>query len=160
KLLEPAPGKWVAGLCPDCTAARVRRTQAQPQPLAAPKPKPEDATTKRLASYLSTIAGNLPGIWRGIDQSRERQTWPQYVYLPVRHYPEAIRDNPALPCLAAWRATQGIYRFDADVLPALWDTPVGDLPIQALHAIPEWCVYIDCAAMQISHPASGHPVLG
>jgi len=56
--------------------------------------------------------------------------------------------------MAAWRPTQGIYRFADALLDALWVTPVaGDLPGELLRRLPEWCVYIEigrsCAGMFI-----------
>ena len=45
--------------------------------------------------------------------------------------------------LAAWRATQGIYRFDQTVFEAVWDTPLtGGLPTALLCRLPEWCCYV------------------
>jgi len=46
--------------------------------------------------------------------------------------------------LSAWRVTQGIYRFAKVLLQSLIDTPVtGDLPVEVLYRMPEWCVYIE-----------------
>jgi hypothetical protein len=40
--------------------------------------------------------------------------------------------------------TQGVYRFDPTLYESLWNTPLnGDLPIEALYKIPEWCVWIE-----------------
>ena len=48
-----------------------------------------------------------------------------------------------LGALAAWRVTQGIYRFDPTTFDALCETPVtGDIPTEVLFRLPEWCVYI------------------
>lgn len=50
----------------------------------------------------------------------------------------------ALAALSAWRATQGVYRFDPALSEALLDTPItGDVPADVLLRLPEWCVYID-----------------
>jgi len=49
-----------------------------------------------------------------------------------------------LVILSAWRATQGIYRFDPDRLARLTKAPfIGEIPVEALQFLPEWCVYID-----------------
>lgn len=49
-----------------------------------------------------------------------------------------------LGALAAWRMTQGIYRFDTDIFSALWSTPIeGKIPVEILYRLPEWCVYIE-----------------
>jgi hypothetical protein len=46
--------------------------------------------------------------------------------------------------LATWRITQGIYRIDPQVAEAIWNTPIdGQLPVELLFHLPEWCVYIE-----------------
>lgn len=46
--------------------------------------------------------------------------------------------------LAAWRIGQGVYRFPRVLAESLWSTPLtGDLPSAILHALPEWCVYVE-----------------
>ena len=45
--------------------------------------------------------------------------------------------------LAAWRATQGIYRFDPTIFDAVWDTSLtAELPTALLYRLPEWCCYV------------------
>lgn len=57
-------------------------------------------------------------------------------------------ETPIVSALAAWRATQGIYRFDSDLYHALLDTPLtGDLPCEVLFNLPEWCVYVETPDM-------------
>ena len=52
-----------------------------------------------------------------------------------------------LGALAAWRVTQGIYRFDPTLFDALWNTSVsGDIPAEVLFHLPDWCVYIPTPA--------------
>jgi hypothetical protein len=58
--------------------------------------------------------------------------------------PERLGDIAALAVLAAWRPTQGVYRFDPTVAEAIRDTPItGEIPTEILHRLPEWCVYIE-----------------
>jgi hypothetical protein len=53
-------------------------------------------------------------------------------------------DTITLAALGAWRYTQSIYRFDPDMLAALSDTePSGELPVNVLQRLPEWCVYVE-----------------
>jgi hypothetical protein len=53
------------------------------------------------------------------------------------------QDIAPLAALGAWRYTQGIYSFHPDLFGALADTvPSGDLPVEVLLRLPEWCVYI------------------
>lgn len=49
-----------------------------------------------------------------------------------------------LVTLSIWRTTQGVYLLDPDLAEALWDTPMtnGQLPIELLWRVPEWCPYI------------------
>lgn len=51
--------------------------------------------------------------------------------------------------LAAWRYTQGIYRFDPDLYAAVTDTPITDIPVHVLDHIPEWCIYIETPALKL-----------
>ena len=54
-----------------------------------------------------------------------------------------------LGALAAWRPTQGIYRFDSSLYNAVIDTPLtGDLPCEILHRMPEWCVYVETPGLR------------
>ena len=34
--------------------------------------------------------------------------------------------------LGAWRLTQGVYRYDAELLEALWTTPIERVPAELL----------------------------
>ena len=56
---------------------------------------------------------------------------------------EQYKHATFLAALAAWRSTKGIYGFDPSTFDALWNTPVtGDIPIDVLYCLPEWCVFI------------------
>lgn len=151
-LLEPVAGQWRDGLCPNC----------QPLKAALPQPQPSDATVDRLRGYLASIAREFPDCWKAFDNFRAMRggqlpAWPNWCFCPVsgayaiasgggdnRVPIERMGAVASLACLGAWRPAQGIYRFDATVLEALWDTPVtGEIPGEVLHAIPEWCVYVE-----------------
>lgn len=129
-------------------------------------------TATRLTTYVARCAENSPGIWREIDAYRaaHASTWPSYSFLPVAHAwclwrawsggqvpADTLPLVATLPMLAAWRVTQGIYRFDPDVLAAVWETPIaGELPAQVLLALPEWCIYIDLGGRAVGgRPAEG-----
>lgn len=112
---------------------------------------------------LVEIARRYPGAWAEVDRLRDLRgqglpLWPGHCYLPIAggvaiasegvdaRVPLVAQDAAALVGLAAWRVTQGVYRFDAELLDALWRTPVrGDLPVELLHRLPEWCVYVETA---------------
>lgn len=94
--------------------------------------------------------------------------WPDWCWVPVSVVADmlaaGLADGPSPPpnemsrdasaleaasmtAVAAWRQTQGVYRFDPDVLDELWRTPAsGDLPADVLERLPEWCVYIETPA--------------
>ncbi len=153
------------GLCPNCW-----RPPAPAAIAAEPKPQPKDETVERLRSLLSEYTRPMPQIWRAIDELRaergkKTRDWPSWCFLPVSilmGYTQALQvatglkqkgapidptessHLQALAMLAAWRTTQGIYRFDPEILSALWETPVtGELPTEVLRSLPEWCVYIE-----------------
>lgn len=83
--------------------------------------------------------------------------WPDYVWCPMagayaivsgggdsRVAIDKVPDIARVAALGAWRVTQGIYRFDADLAAELVNSPLsGDLPCALLHRLPQWCVYIE-----------------
>ena len=108
------------------------------------------------------IMQRWPNAWRQADVFREARgadgipDWPDWCYLPI-HAGVAIatqgRPNPEIqlsvwPALisgiAAWRVTQGVYRFDPDLFRMLIEQPMeGAIPCDALYRLPEWGVYIE-----------------
>lgn len=117
--------------------------------------RPRDAVEQASRDY--------PGAWGVLDQFRADRgqqgppDWPAWCYLPMaaayavvsgggprRVAPERAGDVARLAALAAWRMTQGIYRFDPAVYDAVRSTPVaGDIPADVLYRLPEWCVYVE-----------------
>lgn len=56
--------------------------------------------------------------------------------------------------LYSWRATQGVYRVDRELLQLLVDTDLcGSVPAAVLAKMPEWCVYVESPNLQFK-PAS------
>ncbi|AMP37463.1 hypothetical protein LBM2029_07880 [Ralstonia solanacearum] len=131
--------------------------------------------------HLITASKMYPGAWRQVDniragRGRSYPDWPEWCYLPLTAaaaivaddagidvlqlpalYPALIPDVARLGCLATWRVTQGIYRFDPALYPALIDTPLdGNIPCDVLYRLPEWCVYIETPGLT----AFGQPLLG
>lgn len=92
-------------------------------------------------------------------RGRALPDWPDWCFLPLAAaiaiitrggavVPQDGLDPARLAALAAWRVTQGIYRFDPDVYSALIDTPLsGDIPHEVLYRLPEWCVYVETPGM-------------
>jgi hypothetical protein len=108
---------------------------------------------------LGSFSRLYPDAWKQVDQFRANRKglgdWPDWCFLPLAGA-YAIVSKGARPrsldqaghigvlgALAAWRVTQGVYRFDPTTFEALWQTPVtGDIPTEVLHHLPEWCVYL------------------
>ena len=113
----------------------------------------------RPRTILDRFSRLNPGVWKQVDDLRAGRknlgSWPDSCFLPLAgayaivssggkiETPDQLRNVGRLGALAAWRVTQGIYRFDPTTFDALWKTPVtGDIPTVILHHLPEWCVYI------------------
>ena len=121
--------------------------------------KQHSLSTHRARSALEHYGAEYAHIWRRIDQMRElyRHRWPAHVFLPVARAGQILTEtmrptgrSPSaqqamqLALLAAWRVTQGIYRFDQDLYTPLVSTAIeGDIPSETLHRLPEWCVYAE-----------------
>ena len=120
-------------------------------------------THLRPNTYLIESNKQYPHAWKIIDEyiQKYRGNWPKWNFLPLNANflglaPEEFENKiipPSiflLPSLAAWRATQGVYRFDPDVLEPIWDTPIsGKIPTDVLFKLPEWCVYIETGVRDI-----------
>lgn len=123
-----------------------------------------DSTVARLQTHLRSVAARYPHAWDAIADFRASRAelggWPAWCYCPlagalaiasggrdITRQPLTPNEAAAVSViggLAAWRATQGIYRIDPDLLGALWETPLdGDLPAELLYRLPEWCVYVE-----------------
>lgn len=122
-------------------------------------------TAERLQSYISQYAERFSGAWQNFDHFRagrgvDLPNWPEWCWCPLaaayaiimsKHSPgssdetlSALTDLAPLGALAAWRMTRGIYRYDSDLFSALWETPIGgDLPVDVLYRLPEWCVFVE-----------------
>jgi hypothetical protein len=115
-------------------------------------------------------------LWKYVDHARAERggklpRWPEWCYLSTaasvflmqRVCPfgnEAAKSHSfdlvesfsrmVVP-LATWRVTQGIYRIDPEVAEAIWNTPIdGQLPVELLFRLPEWCVYIETPGRSLS----------
>lgn len=121
--------------------------------------------THRARQHLETYGRRYPQAWRQLDEFRaDRQqlgNWPETVFCPLAgayaiitggRAPATLAqmtDLEALGALAAWRPTQGIYRFDPDLYAALWASPLTDeLPCALLRHLPAWGVYLELGAAE------------
>lgn len=125
--------------------------------------------THRAKRILDSVTRAYPGAWLQLDRFRQDRGespdfgWPDWCYMPIAggyavvsgggdgRVPLGKAHHPAiLAALGAWRMTQGIYRFDPALMPALLATPLdGDIPAQHLQHLPEWCVYIELDAAEL-----------
>lgn len=92
--------------------------------------------------------------------------WQDWCYLPVNVATALILDTEAsaqsplhhgsdnertrfthdFACAAAWNLGKGVYRLDPPYLEGLWKAPcAAALPVGDLLALPEWCIYVECA---------------
>lgn len=117
--------------------------------------EPED--TPRPKGFLVELGRRHPGVWKQIDRMRADRggQWPEWCFLPIGAFASLIdgdgifgpwqaREAAILAAVGTWRVTQGIYRFDPEVMEAVWDTPIeGNLPVEPLYRLPEWCPYVE-----------------
>jgi hypothetical protein len=116
----------------------------------------------RPALWVAEYARRYPGAWAEYDRLRAMRgrglpDWPDWCFCPLagsyaivsgggdnRVPPERADDIGILAALAAWRVTQGIYRFDEELYASLLATPLDrEIPAGLLERLPEWCVYIE-----------------
>ncbi|AXV99234.1 hypothetical protein CJO80_27150 (plasmid) [Ralstonia solanacearum] len=137
--------------------------------------------TTRPQQHLIAAANIYPGAWRRVDEIRagrgkQYPDWESWCFFPLagaaaivadaagvdvsmlpHFHPARVDDAARLGALATWRVTQGIYRFDPALYPALIDTPLdGSIPHDVLYRLPQWCVYIETPGLT----ANGLPLLG
>lgn len=105
---------------------------------------------------------DLPQFVNEIYQAKNagKIAWPSWCFLPVGIWSKLAELESELgepinlsdlsgflsfvPSVGTWRYSQGIYRFDRDLLAALKETPVtGDLPAEVLLRLPEWTIYVE-----------------
>jgi hypothetical protein len=123
-------------------------------------------TLPRPSEHLIATGKLYPDTWKQFDVFRagrgvDLPNWPDWCYCPMaaayaivsgggdnRVSARMIADVARLSALAAWRVTQGVYRFDPALYSAIIGTSLdGDLPTEVLYRMPEWCVYIETPDM-------------
>jgi len=124
--------------------------------------------THRAREQLLQAGRDYPTAWQAAegfrrDKGQQNFDWPDWCYLPLagayavvsggganRVPLHKIGDVSRLGAMMEWRMTQGIYRFDPAVYEAVRDTPLGgELPVQAIMQLPEWCVYVETPDMTL-----------
>jgi len=123
----------------------------------------------RPKQHLEAAGKRYPQAWKLIDAMRADRgrglpEWPEWCFAPLAASAEVVNqgaseaevlsrvvDMGRLAALAAWRVSQGVYRFDPEVYAAVRSTPLsGDLPCDVLFRLPEWCVYVETPGITFS----------
>jgi len=140
--------------------------------------------THRARTKLEAASVAYRWLFEACDNVRKAsQAWPLHMYVPVvdlnEEIPRSLRRVGGAESVkamlglgqervaemvsagltwAAWRMTQGIYRFDPALYPALIETPLkGDIPASVLMQLPEWCVYVETPGLTLPSPGIGRP---
>lgn len=141
--------------------------------------------THRAREHMEALGRRIPDLWSLIDEVRAANAddiggpdWPSYCYLPLDHAGiiaaqlmqlDGVTPTPSnvarhasiFATLSAWRMTQGIYRYDPALYPALIDTLMdSDLPAAIIQHLPEWCVYIETPDMVVPTTQGDIPLRG
>ena len=122
----------------------------------------------RPREHLIAFSKRYPNAWKAIDILRSERGktlpfWPDWCFCPIagsyaivtrgQSYipsPEEMNDISIMAALAAWRTTQGVYRFDPTLYNELIETPLtGDIPHDVLFQLPEWCIYVETPGLQV-----------
>jgi hypothetical protein len=104
------------------------------------------------------------------SKRKELGDWPAWCFCPLAGARAVVSDGSdrsltpedgiavgRIAALAAWRVSQGIYLIDQTILDAVMDTPmVGELPVDVLLALPEWCCYVRTPGHTVSDNADLH----
>lgn len=107
--------------------------------------------------FLRNFSSMHPGVWDKVEKLKSTRgttspDWPNWCFLPVegcgviaKSYPPVFPNVAhTIAALSAWRLSKSVYVFDEDVFSALLSTPFnGNIPVDILLRLPEWCVYID-----------------
>lgn len=130
-----------------------------------------EGKASRPRAHLLAAGKRYPKAWKGAeamwaDKGRGLPDWPEWCLLPLAAWYALVGDEEGrmpidqasdIGCMGAlgtWRYTQSVYRFDSELFKAITETPVtGDLPVDALTHLPEWCVYIETPGLKFNNQA-------
>jgi hypothetical protein len=102
---------------------------------------PEWCWTPIAAAHAIVTLQTDPDARAAVTAARRAENVPDILKRPRA-------DTGALAAVAAWRATQVIYRFDETVFEALLHTRIpGDIPVEVLKRMPTWCAYIETPSL-------------
>lgn len=143
-LARPRPCRWLslANTIWPKIWRDIDHYRANPASMGYSHSWPKSVLVPRAAAMLTLWrhAEQHPGQW---DPSEGPFSTSQVNLLTANN------EGTVLTALAAWRLTQGVYRFDPDLYADLIDTPIsGDLPWEVFFGLPEWCVYVETPQMK------------
>lgn len=105
--------------------------------------------------YWPFFMADIMRMLRARDDEKVKGPRPSFVS-PGENYTLVQKDRGfdedvyLLCALSAWRCTQGIYRFDPDLLDELWESGFdGMIPVEQLYRLPEWCCYLETPGRMI-----------
>jgi len=128
-----------------------------------------ESAAMRPIETLNNYSRLYPNAWKQVDEIRAKRGislpyWPEWCFMPLAGArdiviaeaekqgleiggelsAEHVAAVGVIGALAAWRVTQGIYRFDPDVYREVIKTPItGKLPNEIFLRLPEWCIYVE-----------------
>lgn len=112
---------------------------------------------RNVRGHIGAVTRRTPECWRTLDKCLAmrshlidqhpmwKESWPASCFLPVTAYEkwnplQIDKPNiayPAFVSLGAWRQTQSVYVFDAEIERELYETPVsGEIPVSVLGRMP------------------------
>ena len=111
--------------------------------------------------HLNALTKRYPKAWKMIETVRKhpiygKKNWPAWSFAPIQAY-DAITalylerenvqssagKNEQLAAIAPWRLTKSIYEYEPSVYESIGKSELkGKIPVDVLHRIPEWSVYI------------------
>lgn len=92
---------------------------------------------------------------KGVRSETQQRTHSAYFFAQRTDRFPKMHFVGTLGALAAWRMTKGIYRFDKTVMDSLIETKIdGELPVDVLFKLPEWCIYIETPGMNYAEKNS------
>ena len=132
-------------------------------------------TEHRAREQMLALGREIPGIWAAYEEARAEGDPREGIYITEADgagaFAQALLDAQGLQAvealrrmspielarmvspittMAAWRMTQGIYRFDPALYETLIETPLtGDLPAEVLLRLPEWCLYLETPGLYV-----------
>lgn len=130
----------------------------------------------RPSHHLNAASKLYPNAWVQVEEMRQDKgkglpDWPAWCFLPMAGYYaivssdagvnalglDLIGDVAKLAAVGTWRYTQGIYRFDDEVYQTIAGTVAkGDMPVEVLYRLPEWCVYVETPGIENQYGFFAH----